>query len=99
MLGIKEILGCFHKANKAEIEEIKGLTITQEDKNQSAVILNAIAGVLAAYGVPTTAVQNDLTKAVIEYCLRDLKDGLNTPSKLLTARIIKEIKKAKADKA
>lgn len=96
---IKEILKCFHRANKAEIEEIKELVVTDEDKAQAEAITVAAMAALAACGVSITNTSyiNTIMQTAVAYGLRDLKDGLETPKKLLVHRIVDEIKQAKID--
>lgn len=94
-MKFKEVIKAVWNALKEEKEEIGNLIITDEDKKQAAVILNAIAAVLASQGVPTTVTQNEYTKKVLEYAIRDMKDGLHTPSNLIAMRIINNIKKEK----
>lgn len=91
---IKNFIGCLHRANKAEIAEIKGLIVTDEDRKQSEVITTVVMSALGACGVKI--VNNGFIEEIIQtsiaYSLRDLKDGLKTKDKLLVNRIIKEIK-------
>lgn len=88
------LLKCIHRANVAEIEEIKNLTITNEDRRQAEFIQGVCAAALAAYGVPTTVVQNEVLETAIAHLIRDLKDGGKTPSKLLISRIIHEVRES-----
>lgn len=96
-MDIKELFKCFHRANKAELEEIKGLVITDEDKTQAEVITAAAMAALASCGVQMTNNEyiNKIMQTAVAYGLRDLKDGLATPKKLLVGRIVHEIKQAK----
>lgn len=79
------------RAFKKEIEEIKELTITQEDLNQAEKIADLLIQILGQYGIAILPLK-PLIKKAIAYGLRDLKEGAKAPEKLLIKRIIKEMK-------
>lgn len=82
-----------HRANKAEIEEIKSLKISDEDREQGARAAELAAAALAACGVPCGAAATPILKVVFAYVIRDIKDGVETPDKLLALRIGEELGK------
>lgn len=79
------------RAFKKEIEEIKELTITQEDLDQAEKIADLLIQILGQYGIAILPLK-PLIKKAIAYGLRDLKEGAKAPEKLLIKRIIKEMK-------
>lgn len=82
-----------HRANKAEIEEIKSLKLSEQDREQGAQAADLAVAALAACGVPCGAAAQPILKVVFAYVIRDIKDGLETPDKLLALRIGEELGK------
>lgn len=92
MTRFRKVFRATGKAIKEEIAEIKSLTITEDDTAQAKVMRKVIVAAANSYGVPVPEdVQKVLEKA-LAYILRDAKDGLKTPEKLLIKRIINNIK-------
>lgn len=82
-----------HRANKAEIEEIKNLKISDKDREQGTKVAAIAVAALAACGVPCGAAALPILETVFAYCIRDIKDGAETPDKLLALRIGEELGK------
>ena len=82
-----------HRANKAEIEEIKNLKISDKDREQGTKVAAIAVAALAACGVPCGAAALPILETVFTYCIRDIKDGVETPEKLLAFRIGEELGK------
>lgn len=91
--GIKNLFKAVHKANKAEIEEIKNLKLTKEDKEQGEQIAALVVAALAAYGIVIPVLAKPIIEKAIAYGLRDIKDGIDEPNKLIVCRIIEEMGK------
>lgn len=90
---IKNFFKAIHKANVAEIKEIKNLVISDEDREQGARAAALAAAALAACGVPCGAAATPILTTVFAYVIRDIKDGVKTPDKLLALRIGEELGK------
>lgn len=94
MLGkIKNFFKAIHRANKAEIEEIKNLQLSAEDREQGTKAAALAVAALAACGVPCGAAATPILQVVFAYVIRDIKDGVETPEKLLALRIGEELGK------
>lgn len=96
-MNIKRFFRAFHKAMKQEIEEIVTLNITKEDEEQASKIANLAADAMMMYGVPVGGAGRAIMKKVIAYSLRDIKDGVNAPDKLIIRRVINELKEEQKD--
>ena len=92
-------LSSFFRINKnvikGEINEIKELKVTDEDKAQGKAAAVLAVAALAACGVPIGALGQPVLEKVFAYVIRDAKDGAVTPEKLILGRIIEEVKKEK----
>lgn len=91
----KKLLGIFgavHRANVAEIEEIKSIVPTDEDIVQADALASIAVAAMASMGVPALAIQSMIIKKVIAYGLRDIKNGVKSPKDLLLSRIVHELK-------
>lgn len=96
-MDIKRFFRAFHKAMQEEIEEVKTLNITKEDEEQATKIANLTADAMMMYGVPVGGVGRAVMKKVIAYGLRDIKDGVNAPDKLIIKRVINELREEEKD--
>lgn len=96
-MNIKRFFRAFHKAMKEEIEEVKILNVTKEDEEQASKIANLAADAMMMYGVPVGGAGRAIMKKVIAYSLRDIKDGVNAPDKLIIKRVINELKEEQKD--
>ena len=96
-MNIKRFFRAFHKAMKQEIEEVITLNITKEDEEQASKIANLTADTMMMYGVPVGGAGRAIMKKVIAYSLRDIKDGVNAPDKLIIKRVINELKEEQKD--
>lgn len=96
-MNIKRFFRAFHKAMKQEIEEVVTLNITKEDEEQASKIANLTADTMMMYGVPVGGAGRAIMKKVIAYSLRDIKDGVNAPDKLIIRRVINELKEEQKD--
>lgn len=79
------------KALRDEIREVKSLTLTQEDLDQAEKIADILIQAVGQYGIALLPLK-PLIKKAIAYGLRDIKEGVKAPEKLLIKRIIKEFK-------
>lgn len=93
---LKNIFKINHRVVKGEIEEICQLNITQEDEEQAEQLAVLVAAGLAACGIPVGVLGQKIIARVLAYALRDLKDGVETPDKLIIKRVVNEIKAEKA---
>lgn len=89
---IKKIFRINHKVVKGEIEEIKNLKVSDEDKVQGKAIATLAVAALASCGIPLGAMGHSVLEKVLAYAIRDMKDGISTPDKLIIARVVKEFK-------
>lgn len=96
-MNIKRFFRAFHEAMKQEIEEVVTLNITKEDEEQASKIANLTADTMMMYGVPVGGAGRAIMKKVIAYSLRDIKDGVNAPDKLIIRRVINELKEEQKD--
>ena len=76
---------------KDEVSEVKSLQVTDEDLEQAGWITDLVVQAAGCYGVALIPLKS-VIKKVIAYALRDLKEGVKTPDKLIIKRIIKEFK-------
>ena len=93
---LKSIFKVNHKVVKGELDEIVHLNITQEDEEQAQQLAVLVAAGLAACGIPVGVLGQKIIAKVLSYALRDLKDGVETPDKLIIKRVVNEIKAEKA---
>lgn len=91
---LKKIFTIKKKVVKDEIEEIKNLEITEEDEKQAKMLTVVVIVALNEMGIPVTAIGAKVIETAISYGLRNLKDGIEAPEKLLIGRIINEVKKS-----
>lgn len=96
-MNIKRFFRAFHKAMKQEMEEVVTLNITKEDEEQASKIANLTADIMMMYGIPVGGAGRAIMKKVIAYSLRDIKDGVNAPDKLIIRRVINELKEEQKD--
>ena len=80
---------------KAEVEEIKSLELSDSDKNEGRAAAVLVASAMAACGFPLGAAATPILEKVLAYVIRDAKDGIETPDKLIINRIINEVKQEK----
>lgn len=92
---IKKTFRINHTVIKDEVNEIKNLDITDEDKAQGKAAAVLVASAMAACGVPMGALGQPVLEKVLPYVIRDAKDGISTPDKLIIKRIVNEVKKEK----
>lgn len=92
---IKSILRINHNVIHGEINEIMTLSLTDEDKAQGKAAAVIAVAALAACGVPLGTLGQPVLEKVLAYVIRDLKDGVETPNKLIIGRVIDEIKAEK----
>ena len=99
MSKIVDKIKAFFRVNKnvvkAEIDEIKNLQVTDEDKTQGRAAAVLVASAMAACGIPLGAAATPVLEKVLAYVIRDAKDGVKTPDKLIISRIVSEIKREK----
>ena len=91
-MKVKRFFKAVHQAFKAEIQEIRELKITEEDLDQAEKITGLMIATLGAYGVALLPLK-PVIKKVLAYGIRDIKDGVKTPNKLILVRIKEELKK------
>lgn len=89
---LKKIGSIFVKVTKDEINEIKNLKVTDEDKKQAEQLASIVHQVCLAYGIPISSSVQRIVAKCGAYVIRDAKDGIKAPEKLIIGRIINEIK-------
>lgn len=95
---IKSIFKINHRVVRAEIEEVKSLNITEDDKRQAQELAVLVAAGLAACGIPVGVIGQNIIAHVLAYALRDLKDGVESNDKLIINRVVCEIEAEKIAK-
>lgn len=93
---IKTVLRINKNVIKAEVQEVKELVITEEDKAQGKAAATLAVAALAACGVPLGALGQPVLEKVMPYIIRDAKDGVKSPDKLIIGRIVSEVKAERA---
>ena len=93
----KKFINAFKKAMKDEVQEIKELKVTPEDEEQASKLANLAADAMMLYGIPVGGAGRVVMKKVIAYGLRDLKDGVKAPDKLIISRVVNELKVEEKD--
>lgn len=83
------------RAMKGEIDELKAITPTDEDKEQAKKLTQLICAVAASYGIPVSSGLQETISTSLSFGLRDLKDGVKCPDKLILMRVVDEIKAAR----
>ena len=89
---LKKIGSIFVKVAKDEIDEIKNLKVTDEDKAQAEQLASIVHQVCLAYGIPISSSVQRIVAKCGAYVIRDAKDGVKAPEKLIIGRIINEVK-------
>lgn len=89
---LKKIGSIFVKVAKDEIDEIKNLKVTDEDKAQAEQLASIVHQVCLAYGIPISSSVQRIVAKCGAYVIRDAKDGIKAPEKLIIGRIINEVK-------
>lgn len=89
---LKKLLRINHNVIHGEVQEVLSLRLTEEDKAQGKAAAVLAVAALAACGVPLGTLGQPVLEKVLAYAIRDLKDGVETPNKLIIGRIIEEIK-------
>ena len=78
---------------KDEAKEIRNLQITEEDKTQAEFLESAVNIAAARVGIYYPNALRPIVKDVIAIALRDGKDGLSSPSKLIISRLVNNYKR------
>lgn len=90
---ILDVVKALHRANVAEVEEIKSIVPTQEDKEQAEVLVSVAMAAMSSMGVPAVVMQRMILEKIFAYGIRDIKNGINSPKDLLLSRVITELKR------
>jgi hypothetical protein len=97
-MKFRKIPKAIHKALKNEVQEIKGLVITEEDTKEAELITRLIVAVFNSYGVPVPEQMQEVLKTTLKYGIRDIKDGCKTHDKFIIKRILNELNKEEKEK-
>lgn len=92
-MNIKKFFKAFHKALEEEKAEVINLEVTEEDYAQASKVANIACDALMAYGIPVGSLGRKILTKAIAYGLRDIKDGVKSPDKLIFKRIINELRR------
>lgn len=92
---IKKIFKSIGITIRDEAEEIRNLQITDEDKSQAEFLESAVSVAAASVGIYYPTALRPIVKEVIAIALRDGKDGVSSPSKLIISRLVKNYKEQK----
>lgn len=96
-MKFRKVPKAIHKALKDEVQEIKGLVITEKDTKEAELITRLIVAVFNAYGVPVPEQMQEVFKTTLKYGIRDIKDGCKTHDKFIIKRILNELNKEEKD--
>lgn len=91
---IKKIFKSIGITIKDETEEIRNLQITEEDKSQAEFLESAVSVAAASVGIYYPTALRPIIKEIIAIALRDGKDGVASPSKLIISRLVNNYKKS-----
>lgn len=91
---VKKILKSIGITIKDEVEEVRNLQVTEEDKSQAEFLESAVSVAAASVGIYYPTALRPIIKEVIAIALRDGKDGISSPSKLIISRLINNYKKS-----
>lgn len=92
-MKFRRIPRAIHKALKNEVQEIKGLVITEDDTKEAELITRLIVTVFNSYGAPVPEQIQTAFKIILKYGIRDIKDGCKTHDKFIVKRILNELNK------
>ena len=92
---IKNIFKSIGITIKDEVEEIRNLQVTEEDKSQAEFLESAVSVAAASVGIYYPTALRPIVKEAIAIALRDGKDGVSSPSKLIISRLVNNYKKQK----
>ena len=90
-MKFRRIPRAIRKALKDEIQEIKGLVITEDDTKEAELITRLIVAVFNSYGVPVPEQMQTVFQTILKYGIRDIKDGCKTHDKFIVKRILNEL--------
>lgn len=82
-----------------EVQEIKELVITEDDRVQGKLLAATTIATMTALGIPHTVAMQQIVEKVAAYTIRDLKDGIVRPQNLIVGRVIIEIREQRRQKA
>lgn len=83
---------------KGEVQEIVNLKPTEDDYKQGEQLATIAVGAMTAMGIPLPAIGVTIMGKAFAYGIRDIRDGVEEPDKLIIGRIIDEIKGEKNEK-
>lgn len=92
---IKKIFKSIGITIKDEAEEIRNLQVTEKDKAQAAFLESAVSVAAASVGVYYPNTLRPIVREAITIALRDGKDGISSPSKLIISRLVNNYKEQK----
>lgn len=88
---LRKLFKISKKVIKDEVKEIKELKPTEEDYAQGGQLANAAILAMSSFGLPYSILSREIMKKVFAYGIRDIRDGIQDNSKLITRRVIDEI--------
>lgn len=77
-----------------EIEEMKDLVITDEDKQQGEIAANLAVAAMGSMGMPCPEIGRRVMIIAFSYVIRNAKDGMEDTDKLIISRIVNEVKES-----
>lgn len=92
---VKKIFKSIGITIKDEAKEVRNLQITEEDKAQAEFLESAVSVAAASVGIYYPRTLRPIVREAIVIALRDGKDGLSSPSKLIISRLIDNYKAQK----
>lgn len=92
MSFFKKIFNVFKNVIRDEVEEIKDLVITDQDREDADRLVSLVKAAANSYGVPIPDELKEVLSTALAYGVRDLKDGFKNPDNLIVVRIINELR-------
>lgn len=80
------------KVTKGEVEEIRNLVVTNEDRAAGKALSLAVYSACMVYGVPCPEKVQNIVAVAGAYAVRDAKEGIKTPTSLIIGRVVEELK-------
>lgn len=79
------------RAGKAEVDEVKGFVLTDQDTKRGQRVAFVVLAALRAYGIPVDAEMSRIVEKASAYVIKDIIEGLHEKDNLIISRVIKEL--------
>ena len=89
---ITKIPKALFRAGKAEVDEVKGFVLTDEDTKRGQRVAAVVMAAFRAYGIPVTAEMSQIIEKASAYVIKDIVEGVKEKDNLIISRVINEFK-------